>query len=192
MIRRRVPTAGFTIIELLTVVAIAAILIAIAAPSFNEFLAKRRVEGTMAELVTDIQYARSEAVSRNAPVRMTFGTGCYVIHLASGTATASTCAIDPVSAEIKTVPIDTTRLFLKPVASLTHFQFDPVRGMASNDSSPAGNGRVEVCVRNAAGTDCGTAATAWRLAAVLTVMGRVETCSPGGAGHFPGYSSTCS
>ena len=192
MIRPRIRTTGFTVIELLTVVAIAALLAVIAAPSFTEFLAKRRVEGTMAELVTDIQYARSEAVSRNAPVRMTFGTGCYAIHLASASATASTCAISPVSAEIKTVLIDTTRVFLKPVDSLTHFEFDPVRGMASNDSSPAGSGRVEVCIRNAAGTDCGTAATAWRLAAVLTVMGRVETCSPSGAGHFSGYSSGCS
>lgn len=183
---------GFTIVELMVVVAIAAILIVVAAPSFAEFLAKRRVEGAMAELVTDVQFARSEAISRNARVRMSFGTGCYAIHLATASATASTCAINPAAAQIKTVQIDTTRLFLKPVSSVTHFEFDPVRGTASNDSSPAGNGRVEVCIRNPGGTDCGTAATDWRLAAVLTVMGRVETCSPSGAGHVSGYSSSCS
>lgn len=182
---------GFTIIELMIVVAIAAILIAIAAPSFAEFLAKRRVEGAMAELVTDVQYARSEAVSRNAPVRMTFGSGCYVIHLASIPADTTSCETTPANADIKTVRIDTSRLFLKPEGGLTRFEFDPIRGTAANNLASGNNGRVEICIPNASGNDCGTATHAWKLMAVLTLMGRVETCSPTGAGHMYGYSSGC-
>jgi len=82
---RRSRPAGFTTIELMIVVAITAVLIASAAPSFVDFLSKRRVDGVMAELVTDLHYARSEAVSRNATVRITFGPRCYVIHLAGTT-----------------------------------------------------------------------------------------------------------
>jgi type IV fimbrial biogenesis protein FimT len=189
--------AGFTLIELMIVVAIAAILIVIAAPSFNEFLAKRRVEGAMSELVTDIHYTRSEAVSRNEAVRMTFGTGCYVIHRAlipSASATVATCtrttkSIDPAAAEIKTVQLDANR----PVAmvpTVEFFEFDPVRGTATNNLGA--NGSVEVCVKNPASESCGSAATAWKLRAVLTLMGRVETCSPAGAGYFSGYASNCS
>jgi prepilin-type N-terminal cleavage/methylation domain-containing protein len=189
---------GFTFIELMIVVAIAAILIVIAAPSFADFLAKRRIEGTMAELVTDVQFARSEAVSRNEAVRMTFGTGCYVIHRAviSGSAAAVSCtratkSINPAVAEIKTVQLDANR----PVAlvpMVTFFEFDPVRGMASNNLSPAADGRVDVCVKNPSNETCGTAAKDWRLQAVLTLMGRVETCSPSGTGYFSGYASNCS
>lgn len=186
------PSRGFTIIELMTVMAIAAILIVIAAPSFSEFLARRRVEGAMAELVTDLQYARSEAVARNAPVRLTFGAGCYVIHAASVSADTTSCAVTPSGADIKTVRLDGGRLFLKPESTLTHFEFDAVRGTAANDLTTPANGRVAVCIANASGTDCGSSARAWRLQAVLTLMGRVETCSPSGNGYLYGYSSNCS
>ena len=193
MIRRRVRTTGFTIIELLVAVAIAAILIALAAPSFAEFLAKRRVEGTTSELVTDMQFARSEAVSRNAPVRITFGSGCYVIHLKSVTVDADppTCETDPADSDIKTVRIDASRLFLKPEGGLRYFEFDPVRGTAANDLKSPGNGRIEVCVANASRDGCGTAAHDWKLMVVLTLLGRVETCSPSGTGYMYGYSNSC-
>lgn len=181
--------AGFTVIELMTVLAIAAILAVAAAPSFSEFLAKRRVEGVASELVTDLHYTRSEAVSRNEPVRMTFGTDCYVIHRAlvpSFSATVATCdrtskSVNPAAAEIKTVQLDAGRpITIAPV--VTHFEFDPVRGTVANDLSPPGPGSVDVR---------STAGTAWQLRAVLTLMGRVATCSPQGAGNLPGYSTNC-
>ncbi len=70
---------GFTIVELMVVLAIAAILIVVAAPSFSEFLSRRRVEGVASELVTDLHYTRSEAVSRNERVGMYYGTDGYLI-----------------------------------------------------------------------------------------------------------------
>ena len=51
-------------IELMVVVALVAIVLSLAAPSFKTFLMKKRVEGAMSELSTDLQFARSEAVSR--------------------------------------------------------------------------------------------------------------------------------
>ena len=181
--------AGVTTIELMIVFAIVAVLIAIAAPSFAEFLSKRRVDGVMSELVTDMQYARSEAVSRNAKVRITFGPRCYVIHLASATtaecdsSTATpTKTITPAGAEIKTVQLDAGRPLTIDVAGLPFFvEFDPVRGTVVNSS---GTNSALVDVRSTSGT-------AWLLRSVLTMMGRIDTCSPAGAGHVTGYSTDC-
>lgn len=56
---------GFTLIELMIVVLISAILAMIAIPSFQEFLAKSRVNGSVNLLTTSFDLARSEALSRN-------------------------------------------------------------------------------------------------------------------------------
>ncbi|MDD2545481.1 MAG: GspH/FimT family pseudopilin [Burkholderiaceae bacterium] len=58
--------AGFSLIELMVVIAITAILLTLAAPSFVEMLARRRLEGVANELSADLQYARSLAVASHA------------------------------------------------------------------------------------------------------------------------------
>lgn len=60
--------AGFTLIELLVVLAIVGILVAMAMPSFNTLLMRRSVQGAALALVTDIRYARSEALRRSSRV----------------------------------------------------------------------------------------------------------------------------
>lgn len=56
---------GFTAIELMVTVAIAAILVAIAAPSFKNIIEKGRVEAGSNQLFTALMLTRNEAVSRN-------------------------------------------------------------------------------------------------------------------------------
>jgi type IV fimbrial biogenesis protein FimT len=60
--------AGFTLVELLAVVAVLSIVMAIAAPSFSSFAANQRLRGASTDLVTTLVAARSEAIKRNAPV----------------------------------------------------------------------------------------------------------------------------
>lgn len=160
---------GVTLIELLVVIGIAAILMALAVPSFQNFLNRQRLEGTASEMVTDIQYARSEAVARNVRLRISFGTdangSCYLVH--TGGAGDCTC-----SSHGTVQCSDTNALTFKsiglPAARGVHLQanvssmvFDPVRGTAT----PAGS-------INFSDNDGKT------IRHIVNIMGRTRTCSP--------------
>ena len=59
---------GFTLIELIIVLAVAAVLVAAAAPSLDTFVRNSRVRGEGLRLLESLAYARVEAVKRQMPV----------------------------------------------------------------------------------------------------------------------------
>lgn len=59
---------GFTIIELMVVVAIAAILAAFAYPNMQDFISNQRIRAAVTEMQLTLLHARSEAIKRNADV----------------------------------------------------------------------------------------------------------------------------
>jgi type IV fimbrial biogenesis protein FimT len=70
---------GFTLIEALVVVALAAVLAAMAAPSFGAFANRRATTAAAQAMVTDLRFARIEAVKRLSNVvmcRSSDGIGC--------------------------------------------------------------------------------------------------------------------
>lgn len=135
---------------------------------------KRRAEGTAAEMLSDLQYARGMALMRNVGVRVSFGApgvggSCYVIH----TGPAGGCSCNPDgqascqgSAEaLKVVPPPAdgrTRLS----ANVSSLRFDP-RGLVT----PTGT----VSIRSADGRE---------LRHVVNVIGRTRSCVA--VGHWPG------
>ena len=61
---------GFTLIEVMMAVAIAAILVSLAAPSFVRMLADQRVKAAATDLYTAMSVTRSEAIKHNRNVTL--------------------------------------------------------------------------------------------------------------------------
>ena len=61
---------GFTLVELMVVLIILAVLLTIALPSFSVLSLRTKLKSYANEVVTSAYLARSEAIKRNAPVRL--------------------------------------------------------------------------------------------------------------------------
>lgn len=80
---------AFTLIELMVVIVVVGVILVLAAPSMSDFIGMQRLRAINDQLVTDLQYMRTEAVSRNQftgfIVRNNVGDSltCYVIFASS-------------------------------------------------------------------------------------------------------------
>ena len=166
---------GVSLVESVTVVAVAAILAGTAAPSLADFIGSRRLEGAATQLATDIQFVRTDAVARNQPLRIGFFSSsegsCYVVHsgaagLCSCAATGSAeCSGDAV--QIKTVQLP-SRDKVGVSVNAASLVFDPLHGTVSPTATVRVVGPQGRAIHH-----------------VVNVMGRVRSCSPQGA--MPGY-----
>jgi type IV fimbrial biogenesis protein FimT len=83
--RRR---AGFTLLELLTVMVVAGVLLAVAVPSMRKMVLAGRMRAASTDLISDLVLARSEALKRAAQVQVQPSTsgwsGGWTVQTASG------------------------------------------------------------------------------------------------------------
>lgn len=72
--REKKQTAGFTLVELIVTIAVAAILLTLAVPSLTELIKNNQVTSQYNELVAMLNFAKSESVRRNEDITMSFTT----------------------------------------------------------------------------------------------------------------------
>lgn len=154
---------GFTVIEMMTAVVVTGILLAMAIPAFLDLQARRRVEGVARELSTDLQYARTESVSRQLDVALATnsdGRG-YTLTVMGAT---------PTVIKSVTLPEDVS------VTGDITLTYTALRGIPNETSS--GDKSITVS----------SSRTGAQLRLDSNFMGRVRQCSPDGS--FKGYA-TC-
>ncbi len=157
---------GLTLVETAVAVGLAAITAALAAPNLQGLLDLRRLDGAATQLAADLQFARSEALSRNQPVRLSWNAteACYLVHTGAAADCRCSAAGSPVctNAAVALRHVAWTaadRLLLQ--SNTASILFDPLHGTAS----PSATLRV-------------TGADGRAIHHVVNVMGRVRSCSP--------------
>lgn len=185
---RRRESSGFTLIELAVGIVVAGVLLGLAVPALFDFILLQRLRGINAQLVTDLQYARSEAVSRGQYARLQFGIDdsssvtCYVIFTSNLnrnrcdclTSANSTC--DDGAEAVRTVRLpksDNVQLRLA-TRQATGFAYDHIAGgivstPSDRTSTPITSYRIEAFIDDER-----------VLRNTINSSGRVLTCTPTG------------
>lgn len=182
---------GFTLIELMITLAVMGVLVTLAAPSFYDFILMQRLKAASQQLVTDLQFARSEAASRNQLVRVQFSAGpsgtCYVLFTgpADNSCNCRNAVWAPVSAvcpanavEIRTV-VHRTESRIEVLADqqqIRIMRYEPINGAMSTNAvdltgAPAQQFIIEAKV----------AETSKRLRTLVSRSGRPNICVPAGS-----------
>jgi len=146
---------GFTLIELMITLILVAILLALAAPSFQGTIERRRLDGAAENLFSDLQFARSEAIKQNQAVQFQFNSGvwCYGVDDDGAncdcTAPAS-CTINTIQKVVNSTAYVNVTFAAEADFVGTTINFDPRQGIPDDDgtfilTTPMGLSR-RVCV----------------------------------------------
>ncbi|OUS09944.1 hypothetical protein A9Q89_12260 [Gammaproteobacteria bacterium 53_120_T64] len=169
---------GFTLIEAMIVIAIVAIVLSLAVPSFNDFFEKNRLKRAAEEVYGLITKARAEAVIRSVDMRVDVDAGTWCLGYEErpspfdppcNCANANSCTVDvagtPVTQVVSGADFSGVTI-TESFAGVTFF--DTVKGTA-------GNGTVSL------------SAADWDLDVVVSNMGRVRICAPSSSQSTMGY-----
>lgn len=142
---QRTPTArGFTLVELVITIAVAAILLAVVVPSFVEQAARRQLEGAATELSADLHYTRARAVAASASASLaTNGGGNQYSITAGGTNFKTVTLAGPLSlTPSTTITYDQLRAMATASGALT---LSSSRTSAQLTVTVTPMGRVSMC-----------------------------------------------
>jgi type IV fimbrial biogenesis protein FimT len=163
---------GLTLIEAMMVLAVVSIAIGSALPSLSSLRQRADLSGAAAQVETDVQFARSQAVASNRTVQLTLresvdGT-CYMVHTGpaadctcSGRATVQASCVG--DAELLRVVAFASQGPIQVRSTSKSLTFDPFKGTVT----PTATLRVEDKDGRA-------------IHQVINLLGRVRTCSPNG------------
>ena len=108
---QRVPRMrGFTIIELMITIAILGILLAIGLPSMGKMLQNGQIRTAAESAAAGLQFARNEAIRRNAPVRFQLTSDLTAACTQSSTGTSWVVSLATPAGACNTAPVDPSAL----------------------------------------------------------------------------------
>lgn len=164
MIVRYKTQLGFSLIELMIVVAIVMILVAVGGPSVVDSLSKARLKSASEETFFTFKQARSQALSSSTDVTMSFQTGAnWCIGMSTANCdctTANSCQINGLESVIDSDDFSGIEMDSAAFGGDANVLFDSQRGLTIGDSgtvefSDANNqmrvslnalGRSNICV----------------------------------------------
>lgn len=195
----RHPSRGVTLVELMVTLAIVALLVLASVPSFTGAIVNSRIRANGESLMAGIQFAKSEAVSRNARVRFqltsSLDSSCvvtatgtnWVVKLdpnANPTEVEGRCNAAPIVDDPNNPPVAPFILQTRPGASgpgaaqVAATQASLVfSGLGRLADVPAGN--VVINLTNSSGGTCaefGGDVTCLRI--VVSPIGQARMCNP--------------
>jgi type II secretion system protein H len=141
---------GFTLVELLVVLAMIGIMSGLAVPSVKEWFTDYRVRKASRQVVTDLQYAKMRAVSEGVQFKVSFNNSARSYTLQRGNASAGSSTW---------VQVDATRQL---AAEGTPYYAQGVSLTASNSDvtfSPVGTASPATSIALSAGTKARTVTT---------------------------------
>jgi type IV fimbrial biogenesis protein FimT len=185
------PRRAVTLIEISVVLLVLGVLATLATPSMTRMIELQRLRSINSELVTDLQFARTEAISRNVPTTVKFSQNsavtCYMVFRGSNTSSCdctngsgSACTGTAVGREIRTVQIArSTGITLAKVGTTlpNQFEYDPLTGGIRGISS---DGSSMIPLTYALDLKGSAAERGW-LRTVVSQAGRPSVCSKDGA-----------
>lgn len=164
----RIGQRGLSLIETMSVLSIVSVAVGAAMPGLGSLRQKAELAGVAAQLETDVQFARAQAVAANRTVQLTLreagGATCYIVH--TGPAANCRCGGPEPAACGDDAELLRAASFAAPgpvqVRSTTRsLTFDPVRGTVT----PTATLRVEARDGRA-------------IHQIVNLLGRVRSCSP--------------
>ena len=194
MLRHAHATRGISMIEVMVSLTLAALLMALGAPSFSLWLQNLRIRNTAESMLSGLQYAKSEATARNALVRfqLTTSVGSDCAISPTGTswvvdAVDASGANDSVAGQCNATPSDTVPPSILQVHSATDgsgntsVQADSAaivfNGLARPTPTPATSTTINISNPNTGlCADQGGDLTCLRI--VVSPAGQIRMCNP--------------
>ena len=164
----RMRRAGFTLIEVLIAMVVMGVLIAMAGPSFFEFMQNSQIRAAADAMQNGLQIARGNAISRNLPVQLAVGpgSGWTVSEVASGTVIQTRVHEEGTpNVGVNTLPAGAFKVIFSPLGAVI--------------TDPAGATRMDFV--NPSGGNCETDSPAGAmrcLRIVVTGGGSIKMCDP--------------